>query len=163
MPRQSKPAGSSKILLPGSDRIAGMIAEAKAMVSRMAAPLYKSCLRTAVEQAEAGSPEYLEEQLPAARARLSRQDAEAKAQADVEAARIAAMASRTSADDVRAEYRKLRREQDGDYAKWGRRRRDERTARKAHLSNRLDGRARRMSDLDAMYRVLTGNNIGESS
>lgn len=140
-----------------------MISEAKTIVSRMAAPLYKGCLAAALKEAEGGSVESLIEQLPIARARLARQDAEFKARAQAEAERIAAMAARTPIDKVLSEHRKLKREQQRDYVRWTKRRPDERTARKAHMSNRLDGRARRMSDLEAIHQLLTGTPIGNIS
>jgi hypothetical protein len=140
-----------------------MIAEAEELIPRMAAPLYKGCLRIAVDEAKAGSIGYLEEQLPLAKTRIARQDEESRAQAEAETARIAAMAATTSVDKVRAEHRKLIRAQAKDYERWDKRRPDERTARKAHMSNRLDGRARRMRDLDTMHRILTGSAIGDVS
>jgi hypothetical protein len=159
MSKRGKAASSAKNA-PQEASAAEMIAEAEELIPRMAAPLYKGCLRIAVAEAKTGSLGYLEEQLPLARARIARQDEESRAQAESETRRIAAMAAATSVDKVRAEHRKLVREQTKDYERWGKRRPDERTARKAHMSNRLDGRARRMSDLDAMHRVLTGMAIG---
>lgn len=120
MAKRGKAARSAQ--QPSKTSAADMIAEAEGLIPRMAAPLYKGCLRIAVDEAKAGSIGYLEEQLPLARARLARQDEESRAQAEAETARIAAMAAATSTDKVRAEHRKLARAQAKDYERWGKRR-----------------------------------------
>lgn len=133
--------------------------EAEELLSSVGAPLAKGLLRSAIHAAKEGDLSDLEDALRYARGVAARERADSEA---AEAARhraLVAFASGKNPAALAREHAKLRSKQDSDYRKWGQRRPDERTARKAHLSNRLDGRAHDMALLAAAYKLLTGEEI----
>jgi Mg-chelatase subunit ChlD len=136
------------------------IAEARGVLGKIGAPLYKGILRAAIERAEGGDASDLDAALRSARRVLAKEEAEGERGERERRARILALADGRKPDEVAREWARLRKEQDAAYRRWSERRPDERTARKAHLSNRLDGRARRMLDLADIYETLTGKPLG---
>ena len=135
------------------------IEEGDALLGRLGAALYKALLRTALERARGGDVGDLLERLPMCRREAEREAREAeKAEAQRREVVIAFARGKNPAK-LLSEHAKLRRAQDAAYRRWGQRRPDERTARKAHLSNALDGRARTMALLEAAYEHLTGQRM----
>ena len=132
------------------------IQEGAALLSRLGAALYKGILRSALERARQGDDADLVRHLPRCRAVAQHEASEAAATEERERARIVTFARGKDPADLAREHAKLRREQDAGYRRWTQRRPDERTARKARLSNALDGRAGRMAQLAAAYEHLTG-------
>ena len=133
--------------------------EAEDLLSSVGAPLAKGLLRSAIQAAKKGGPSDLEDALRYARKTAARERADSDA---AEAARhraLVAFAAGKNPAALAREHAKLRAQQDADYRKWGQRRPDERTARKAHMSNRLDGRAHDMMLIAAAYKLLTGEEI----
>lgn len=138
------------------------IEEGEALVRRLGTALYKAVLRSALDRARQGDEADLERWLPRCRIVAQREADEAAATGRREEERIAVYAAGKEPEQLAREHARLRRVQDAAYRRWTRRRPDERTARKAHLSNGLDGRARAMALLAAAYLHLTGQPMPET-
>jgi hypothetical protein len=140
-----------------------LLDEAESIAASLSTPLFKAILRAAVRRARDGDMAGLAAEVDMGRAQLAKQrarDAVADAEEERRLAEVRRDAEGQDPEAVAKAWRKLRAEQDEDYRRWGARRPDERTARKAHTSNRLDGRARRMAALSETYEALTGRRLG---